>query len=120
MTAKPAASSASRQFAEHIADLLRPLGDVSVARFFGGQQLRVGSEQLAMVHDGELYFRVGAESLREELRQAGGEAFSYTSSKRTVTAQRYFGAPADWIEDPERLLDFARRNLADLLVETQK
>ncbi|PTY01334.1 competence protein TfoX [Verrucomicrobia bacterium LW23] len=110
--------SSSRELAEHIADILRPLGRVvEVRRFFSGFELRVDGEQLLMLHESEIYFRVPTDALRAELREAGGAPFTYASSKRNVTVQRYFGAPADWIEDAERLLDFARRNLSALREE---
>ena len=106
-------ASKSNEFAAYVVDVLRPLGEVNVSRFFGGQQIRVNGEQLAMVMKGELYFRVDRR-LQTELESAGGRPFSYATKRGRVTVQRYFGAPAEWIEDTDTLLDFARRNLAAL------
>jgi DNA transformation protein and related proteins len=106
-------ASKSNEFAEYVVDVLKPLGEVSVSRFFGGQQIRVNGEQLAMVMKGELYFRVDHQ-LQTELESAGGRPFSYGTKRGKVTVRRYFGAPVEWIEDMDALLDFAQRALAAL------
>jgi len=103
----------SNEFAEYVVDVLKPLGEVNVSRFFGGQQIRVNGDQLAMVMKGELYFRVDRH-LQMELEAAGGRPFSYGTKKGRVTVRRYFGAPPEWIEDTDTLLDFARRTLTAL------
>ena len=79
----------SREFADYILDMLRPLGDVRCSRFFDGHQIRVDGEQIAIVIGGQLYFRVG-EKLREEIEDAGGRPFAYTTRKGRVTVPRYF------------------------------
>jgi DNA transformation protein and related proteins len=103
----------STEFAEHVVGALEPLGEISVSRFFGGQQIRVNGEQLAMVMHGELYFRVKRD-MQLELENAGGRPFSYSTRRGKVTVRRYFAAPAEWIENTDLLTDFARRNLAAL------
>jgi DNA transformation protein and related proteins len=106
-------ASKSAEFAEYVVDALRPLGEVSSSRFFGGQQIRVNGEQLAMVMKGELYFRV-ERGLQLELETAGGRPFSYSTRRGKVTVRRYFAAPSEWIENTAALLDFAQRALAAL------
>jgi DNA transformation protein len=80
----------SREFADYILDMLRPLGDVRCSRFFDGHQIRVDGEQIVI--GGQLYFRVG-EKLRAEIEDAGGRPFAYTTRKGRVTVPRYFNVP---------------------------
>ncbi|WP_188298829.1 TfoX/Sxy family protein [Streptomyces sp. CBMA156] len=49
--------SGSRSLAEHVADQLAPLGEVTVHRHFGGRALRSHGIQFAIVMD-TLYLRV--------------------------------------------------------------
>src|SRR5688572_23167599 len=106
----------SPEFASFVADLLAPLGDIAVSRFFSGHQFRTGNgdEQIAMALGGTLYFRIAPE-MRAEIEAAGGEPFTYEGQKKKVTVGRYVSAPGAWLDDPVTLLDFARRNLAALL-----
>ena len=103
----------SREFADYILDMLRPLGDVRCSRFFGGHQIRVDGEQIAIVIGGQLYFRVG-EKLRAEIEDAGGRPFAYTTRKGRVTVPRYFNVPDQWLEDADQLLNLARRIYSEL------
>jgi len=103
----------SSEFVDHVLDLVRPLGEVSRGRFFGGHEIRVGTVQIGMVMGGRFYFRV-SKKLRRELEDAGGTAFSYLTRKGQVTVPRYVTAPGEWLENSDFLIDFARRNLAEL------
>jgi DNA transformation protein len=103
----------SSEFVDHVMDLLRPLGKVSRGRFFGGHEIRIGTVQIGMVMGGRFCSRV-SKKLRRELEAAGGTSFSYVTRKGQVTVPRYVSAPGEWLENPDILIDFARRNLAKL------
>lgn len=103
----------SSEFVEHLLDLLLPLGEVKLGRFFGGHEIRLGADQIGLVMGGSFYFRV-AKELRPELERAGGAPFSYVTRKGRVTVPRYVSAPGEWLENSEILIDFARRNLVCL------
>lgn len=98
------------ELAEHMADLLDPLGQVELARFFGGQQIRVNGTQVGILMKGVFYLRV-TEKWRAELENMGSRPFSYTTGKGKVNVPRYLEAPADWIENPDVLIDFVKRNI---------
>lgn len=102
--------SGSRDFAEHIADQLAELGDVTVHRFFGGWALRSGGEQFAIVMD-TVYFRVDDAS-RPVYEAAGSSPFTYQAAGHAVIVRKYYSAPADAVDDPAELCALARTALA--------
>lgn len=102
----------SSEFVEHVADLMRPLGNVAHSRFFGGEQIKVDGVQIAIVMNGIVYFRVSTER-QAVLQKAGGRPFSYTTRRGEITVQRYFSVPDEWLEDSQKLVDFARRNVLE-------
>jgi DNA transformation protein len=98
--------SGSREFAEHVASLLEPLGDVELRRFFGGWALRRRGVQFAMMMDA-VYLKAEGE-LRAELERAGSEPFTFVRAGREVVTS-YWSVPDEAIDRPELLLEYARR-----------
>ena len=103
--------AASTEFVEFVMDSLAPLGRVARERFFGGSSLKLDSALFAMIMDGALYFAVDEQS-RPEYQRLGSRCFSYGSTKGRVEVKRFFEVPAEVLEDPERLLGFARTAVA--------
>ena len=101
--------SGSRSLAEHMADQLAELGDVTVHRYFGGWALRSGGVQFAMVMD-TIYFRVD-DACRPDYEDAGASPFTYRAVGREVVVGKYYSAPADSVDDPVELRALARRAL---------
>lgn len=95
------------QYVCHLLDLLRPLGPIQTARFFGGVALKLSGRQFAMVMDGRLYFVVDA-TARAQYAAAGSKPFSYATKNGRVEVLRYFEAPADVQEDADGLRAWAR------------
>ena len=98
--------SGSRDFAEHMAEQLAELGDITVHRFFGGWALRRGGVQFAMVMD-TIYFRVDDTS-RPVFEAAGSAPFSYHAAGREVMVRKYYSAPTEAIDDPVELCKLAQ------------
>lgn len=100
----------SSEFAAYVAEQLRPLGALAIDRFFGGLSIKSDAVLFAMIMDGSLYFAVD-ETLRGEYEKIGSRCFSYDSKKGRVDVKRFYEVPADFLEDPEQLLAFARRSI---------
>jgi len=98
------------EFAEFVAEQLRALGPLAIDRFFGGLGIKSGSFLFAMIMDGLLYFAVD-EPLREEFERRGSQCFSFASKKGRIYVKRFYEVPADVLEDPAQLVDFARKSI---------
>jgi DNA transformation protein and related proteins len=111
----------SSEFAAFVAEQLRPLGPLSIARFFGGLSVKSGSTLFAMIMDGTLYFAVD-DTLRAEYEKFGSQCFSYASKKGRVDVRRFYEVPADFLEDAAQLVAFARRSIvaAEARAESRK
>jgi TfoX/Sxy family transcriptional regulator of competence genes len=102
--------SGSRSLAEHAADQLSELGEVTLHRYFGGWSLRTRGTQFAMVMD-TLYFRVD-DTTRPAYEAEGSTPFTYNAAGREVVVRRYYSVPPEAIDDPAALCELARRALA--------
>ncbi|WP_416418276.1 TfoX/Sxy family protein [Paenarthrobacter aromaticivorans] len=101
--------SGSRSLAEHAADQLSELGEVTVHPYFGGWSLRTRGTQFAMVMD-TLYMRVDA-AARLSYEAEGSTPFTYTAAGREVVVGTYYSVPPGAIDDPAALCALARRAL---------
>jgi len=99
------------RFAAGLIDQLAPLGALRARRFFGGQGIVHGDVQFAMILGGVLYLRVDA-PLAALMQARGAQPFVYGTRKRDVTVSSYYAVPEDCLDEPEVLVDWARRSLA--------
>lgn len=92
-----------------LGDLFRELDGVSTKNMFGGIGLYLDGSIFGFTGpDGELMFKVD-DTNREDYENLGGEQFVYTGHKnKGPVAMPYYTVPAEIIEDPERLADWAR------------
>ncbi|MEV0192819.1 TfoX/Sxy family protein [Kitasatospora purpeofusca] len=102
--------SGSRSLAEHVADQLAPLGEVTIHHCFGGWALRRQGIQFAMVMD-TLYLRFDGEA-RPSYEQARSTPFTYHAAGREVVVRTYCSAPPEAIDDRAELCSLARAALA--------
>ena len=99
--------SFSREFGEHILDMLEPLGPLTLKRMFGGACINYGDATFALMFDDRIYFRVDAENI-ERFLQAGAEPFSYMKKGKEVVVGSYYQVPDDALDDAGEMLDWAR------------
>jgi DNA transformation protein len=99
------------RFAAGLIDQLAPLGALRARRFFGGQGIVHGDVQFAMILDGVLYLRVDA-PLAAQMQARGAQPFVYGTRKRDVTVASYYAVPEECLDEPDVLVDWARRSLA--------
>ncbi len=84
---------------------LQPLGPVRARAMFGGHGLFLDDRMIALIADGQLYFKVDAES-EPAFRDAGGSPFVYEKKGRPARMS-YWCVPIDRAAEPERWLAFA-------------
>lgn len=97
----------SKEFADFIADMLEPLGDIRTYRMFGGYGIKYGGVNFALLLDDQPYLRVG-DSNRAAFEDSGSEPFRYEKKKSEVTVGSYWSVPSDILEDPELFREWAR------------
>jgi DNA transformation protein and related proteins len=102
------------ELAEHVMELLAPLGAIDAKRFFGGIGIRQEAVLFAMIMDETLYFRVDAES-RPRYEAAGCQAFTYDTKTGSRAIEGFYTAPEDLFDEPSEMRDWARGAVAAAL-----
>jgi DNA transformation protein and related proteins len=92
--------------AEHLEDLLRPLGAIRLRRMFGGHGIYADELFFAVIVDDQLYFKVDAAS-RTQFEAAGLEEWVYVRDGKPVR-MNYFRPPEDVYEDEASLFHWGR------------
>ena len=100
--------SASKEFVNHVRELLGPLGELSDGSFFGGHALKHGGRQFAMIMGNTLYLRVDDQT-RPAYVAKGSKPFSYLTRVRRVEVRTYFAAPEALLDSQPELLAWARQ-----------
>jgi DNA transformation protein len=98
------------EFGEYVLDLLSPLGDIELRRFFGGKALVADATQFAMIMGSTLYFVVD-DTTRPDYEEAGSEPFSYATMKGRVKVRRYYEVPEEILDNGSELLAWAEEAL---------
>lgn len=99
--------TASREFCEHITDLLSSFGPVAIRRMFGGAGVYRDGVMFALVAYDTLYLKVD-DATRPDYERAGMGPFTYEGKNEPVT-MAYFQAPPEALEDAALLCDCARK-----------
>jgi len=100
------ADGADKELGEYVVDLLVPMGDVEIRRFFGGWGLVFDSYQFGVVLRGTLYFNVD-DSTRQKYIDEDCEPFEYDTKKRRVTVKRFYEVPARLLEGSDDIVEWA-------------
>lgn len=90
-------------FKDFVLDQLVGLSDVSVRKMFGAFGLYSGGTFFAIVDEGVLYFKTNKET-RQKYIDAGTDCFHVNDEQ---TLKNYFEVPADVLENPEMLSEWA-------------
>lgn len=94
-------------FKDYVLDQLRELPGVRTRGMFGGFGLYAGTIFFGIVSRGRVYFKTTDET-RSEYERRGMQPFKPTENQ---TLKRYYEVPADVLEDPEQLVEWAERAL---------
>lgn len=96
----------SREFADYVVDLLRPLGPVHARRMFGGFGLYLDGSMFALIVDDTLYLKADAAN-RAVFAGRDMAPFTYARQGKMVSLA-YHAVPAEALDEQEDLLALAR------------
>ncbi len=100
----------STEFEHHLRDLLRPIGQVTLRRMFGGIGVYLDERFFALGIDEVLYFKTD-ELTRKQFQDAGSQPFVYDNGKRQVEVG-YWTVPEEALDDPAAMRPWAELALA--------
>ena len=90
-----------------VQEALEPLGTVTMRRMMGGATLYLDGTVLAILDEGEIWFKADSES--DSVWDAqGSERFSVTFKDGRVDTMNYRRGPLDVYDDPEAMQRWAR------------
>lgn len=92
-------------FLDYVLEQLAEAKGLKTKAMFGGHGIYMDGSFFGIVHQGSVYFRTD-EASRLEYVKAGSRPFN---PKGKVELHRYYEVPADVLEDPAELLEWARR-----------
>ena len=95
---------ASREFCDHMLDLLSHVEGVSARSMFGGFGLYKGGVMFALIADDGMYYKVGSNN-QSDFEEAGSEPFTYSGKSKPVQMS-YWRMPENVLEDPDDLRDW--------------
>ena len=101
-------------FADHILDLLAPLGDVRAKRMFSGYGIFLEERMFALIAGQVLYLKCD-EEIRPQFQAAGSHAFEYTTRRKGIATQvtlSYWSAPEEVLESRAAALRWGSLALA--------
>lgn len=101
-------TTVARRLALDIAERIGRSDEVVVKRFFAGAALVTDGRQFGFVMKGSLYLHVDSVT-RAAFQAMGAAPFRYPGRGRIVTVERYYEAPAEVVEDTEKLREWAAR-----------
>ena len=96
---------------EDLRELFAAFRPVDVRRMFGGAGIFADGRMFALVHDGVIYLKVGADNLADFERE-GLPPFSYPRRGARAELPSYRRMPDRLYDDPEELAQWARAALA--------
>jgi DNA transformation protein len=99
----------SDEFVEYVIEQLSGWGEVSVRRMFGGAGLYRGGIMFAVIADDVAYLKVD-DSNRDDFLRAGSAPFEPYPDKIKTTIRTYYEIPADVLENPAELAQWAERS----------
>ena len=94
-------------FKEFVLDQLHDLDRVTCRRMFGGYGLYQGKIFFGILYKGRLYFKTDA-STRHSYLEIGMKPFRPNAK---MTLKTYYEVPADIIEDPDQLMEWATKGI---------
>ncbi len=104
--------SASDEFLAYLAELLAPLGSVSIRRMFGGAGLFRGTAMFGIVDGGAVYLKASAES-QAVFVAAGAVPFTYSTKNGRRSLKTFMSLPEGLLDEPVVFLDWAKRAVED-------
>ncbi len=102
----------TNEFCDYIVDLLSPLGQTSYKFMFGGYGVYVGELMIAIVADDQLLLRADDENRPDYEALGIGPFQPYEDKSRSMP---FYTVPDEVMDDPDALVEWARKSLAATL-----
>ena len=99
--------AASADFIGYVTDQLRGFGPLAVRRMFSGAGLFRHGRMFGLIARDTLHFKVG-DGNRAAYEAAGAKPFTYRRKGAEATIDSFREVPAEVLDDPELLADWAR------------
>lgn len=96
------------EFINYVAEMLEPLGTVTVKRMFGGHALCVNDCAVAIGFDDTLYFKVD-KATQPDYERENCEQFTYEKQGKVIYVSNWT-LPAYVLEDQELFLQWAEKS----------
>jgi len=107
----------SDEFLEYVLDLLSAWGGVTARKMFGGAGLYRDEKMFGLIADDVVYLKVD-DTNRGDFEDAGSGPFKpYPDEAATMS---YYEVPADVLEEPSLLIEWAERSLAIQLKKSNR
>jgi DNA transformation protein len=98
----------SEEFLHYVIEQFRELGAVTTRKMFGGSGVYFDGKFFALLDNDELYLKVD-DTNRPQFERAGAHAFEPWPGH---VMSGYWSVPADVLEDPAALAEWARGSVA--------
>jgi DNA transformation protein and related proteins len=102
----------TNELCDHIVDLLSPLGPASYRFMFGGYGVYVDGLMIGIVADDRLLLRADDENRPDYEARGIGPFQPYEGKSQSMP---FFAVPDEVMDDPEELLEWARKSIAATL-----
>jgi len=100
----------SDEFIDYVIDQLAGWGEVTARRMFGGAGLYCDGKMFGLVADDVAYLKVD-DTNRKDFVKAGASPFNPYPDKVKTYVMSYYEIPADVLENPTVLAEWAQRSL---------
>ncbi|MBO9560662.1 MAG: TfoX/Sxy family protein [Caulobacter sp.] len=97
----------SSDYLDFVLEQLAPVGPLTFRKMFGGVGLYAQGLFFALIDDDTLYLK-GDETLRPAFEAVGSVQFAPFG----MSPMAYWTAPAEALDDPDLMIDWARKSIA--------
>ncbi len=104
----------SAEYGAFVLELLEPLDGVSLRRMFGGAGLFCHGVMFGLIAGDRLYFKVG-DGNRGDFVSAASARFTYATKRGEHGSLSYHEAPDFLFDEPDEMLEWARKALDEAL-----
>ncbi len=105
----------SPEYKEFIIEQLERLGPVRMRGMFGGAGVYLDDLMFGLIFDETLYLKVDDRN-RPDYEAEGMEPFTYEMTDGSTGSLRYYEVPERLYDDPDELVQWARKSLDAMLV----
>lgn len=101
------------EFVDHLLDLLAGFGPIQAKAMFGGYGIYKRNRMFAIVIEDILFFKVDGKT-KDDFEVRGLKPFTYQRNNREISLS-YYQAPAEALEDPRAMREWAEKAYAAAL-----